>query len=273
MSRVTFLLLLGSYIVAPGSYAQQGLPVMDLMLKDSIGENATRNGKQAGLLTVIRRMTKNTKDDVEATQQLQSSYREFLKQTGSTASLALMDNEAEREGVGQVANASGRLGAYSFADDLYEVYQQQAEPMDKSQALYERLIPFDETLVFTDLSSLEAYRKARQLNVTALEEMSQRRKLQLAQAYRQFAQRAIEKVSELQELLTGDEQFSMTEAERLETLGRMQDYLLRSQQLQAKADELIGQTVTPSFQKGQALNAFRQQQERKVLADTPLFQD
>ena len=93
------------------------------------------------------------------------------------------------------------------------------------------------------------------------------------QAYRQFAQRAIEKASELQELLTDDDQFSMTEAERLETLGRMQDYLLRSQQLQAKADELIGQTVTPSFQKGQALNAFRQQQERKVLADTPLFQD
>lgn len=270
MRSLTIVLFL---TVCTTAYAQKPLPVVDLMLKDSIAENAERNSKQAGLLGVIQRQTKNTKKDVEATEQLQSDYQAFLKQTGSTVSLALMNNEAEQQAVGQVATAAGYLSAYSFADNLYQVYQEQVEPMAKSQALYERLIPYDEMMVFTELSSFEAYQKARQLNVTALEEMSQWRKLQLAQAYRQFAQRAIEKAGELRGLLTSDERFSITEAERIETLGRMQAYLLRSQKLQAKADELTRQVATPSFQKKQAINTFKQQQEREVLAATPLFQD
>ena len=92
--------------------------------------------------------------------------------------------------------------------------------------LYEQLIPYDETLVFTELSSFTSYRQARQGNVTAIEEMSQRRKLQLAKTYQQFAQQKITKAAELRVLLTSDERFSMTEAERLEILHRMQDYLL-----------------------------------------------
>ena len=272
MNRLHYLLLLLVVAtVASESYAQKAVPVIDLMLKDSIGENATRNGKQVGLLTAIRGMTKDTKEEVEATQQLQSDYQDFLRQTGSTASLVLMDNEVEQVAAGQVTNASKYLGAYSFADNLRQTYQEQSEPMEKSQALYQRLIPYDETLVFTDLASFEAYRKARQMNVTALEEMSQRRKLQLAHAYRQFAQRAIQKAGELQALLTTDERFSMTEGERTQMFSQMQHYLLRSQQLHTKADELIRQTASPSFQKEQAVNAFRQQQEREVLADTPLF--
>ncbi len=121
--------------------------------------------------------------------------------------------------------------------------------MEKSQALYEQLIPYDETLVFTDLSSFEAYRQARQGNVTALEEMSQRRKLQLAKTYQQFAEQKVTKAAELRVLLTSDERFSMTEAERLEILRRMQDYLLSSQQLKIKADALMQQTSDRPFRK------------------------
>lgn len=266
-----WLSLFGVLVFAYTSHAQKVIPVEDRMLRDSIGENATRNTKQAGLLFAIQRMTKNTRDDVEATQQLQYDYQTFLKQTTSTASLRVSDAEAEQQATGLSASASVHLGAYSFADHLQEVYSEQTEPMTKSQVLYERLIPYDETIVFTELSSFDTYQKARQLNVSALEEMSQRRKLQLAQTYRQLAQQKVAQADELQQLLTTDQSFSMTEAERLETLRRVQNHLQSSQQLKAKADELIRQTSRPSFQKSQAINSFRQAQERQVITTTPVF--
>ena len=266
-----WLSLFGALSFAYASYAQKVIPVEDRMLRDSIGENATRNTKQAGLLLAIQRMTKNTRDDVEATQQLQYDYQTFLKQATSTASLRVADAEAKQQATDLSASVSAHLGAYSFADHLQEAHSEQAEPMTKSQVLYERLIPYDKTLVFTELSSFNAYQKARQLNVSALEEMSQRRKLQLAQTYRQFAQQKVAQADELRQLLTTDQSFSMTEAERLETLRRVQDHLQSSQQLNAKADELIQQTTHPSFQKSQAINSFRQAQERQVIATTPIF--
>ena len=273
MNSIRWLLLFSVVTLCYSSHAQEVIPVEDKMLRDSIGENATRNSKQAGHLTFIRRMTKNTRDDVAATQRLQFGYRNFLKQTGSTASLKVSNAESEQQAVDQARSAAGQLGAYSFAANLDQVYQGQRVPMEKSQALYEQLIPYDETLVFTELSSFEAYRQARQGNVTALEEMSNRRKLQLAKTYQQFAEQKIAKAAELRALLTSDERFSMTEAERLETLRRMQDYLLSSQQLKTKADALMQQTTRPSFQKKQALESFRKAQERQVLAGTPLFQN
>ena len=273
MSRLNYGWLLGICLIAAHSHAQQVVPVVDKMLRDSIGENATRNLKQAGYLTVIQRMTKNTREDVEATQQLQYEYQDFLKQTGSTASLIMSDASTEQQAVGHAVRASEYLNAYSFADNLHEVYREPSEPMDKSQWLHARLIPYDEGVTFTEFSSFSAYQRSRQRNVTALEEMSTRRKLQLAKTYQQFAQQKITKAAELQTLLTSDQRFSMTESERLETLQRMHDYLLSSQLLKTKADKLIQQTSRPSFQKKQALDAFRKRQEREVLAGTPLFQD
>ena len=273
MNSIHWLLLFGLVTLCYSSHAQQVIPVEDKMLRDSIGENATRNGKQAGHLTFIRRMTKNTRDDVAATQRLQYGYRNFLKQTGSTASLMVSAAQTERQTVGLAVSTANQLGAYSFAANLNQVYQVQQVPMEKSQALYEQLIPFDERLAFTELSSLTSYRQARQRNVTAMEEMSNRRKLQLAKTYQQFADQKIAKAAELRALLTSNQRFSMTEAERLETLRRMQNYLLSSQQLKTKADALMQQTTRPSFQKQQAMEPFRKAQERKVLAGTPLFQD
>ncbi len=267
------LILFSAVAFCYSGHAQQVIPVEDKMLRDSIGENATRNGKQAGYLTFIRRMTRNTKNDVAATQRLQYGYRNFLKQTGSTASLKLSAAQTERQTVGLAVSTANQLGAYSFAANLNQVYQEERLPMEKSQALYEQLIPYEEGLAFTELSSLNSYRQARQGNVTALEEMSNRRKLQLAKTYQQFADQKITKAAELRALLTSDKRFSMTEAERLETLHRMQDYLLSSQQLKTKADELMQQTTRPPFQKKQTLESFRKAQERKVLAGTPLFQD
>jgi hypothetical protein len=273
MNYFCSLVLLTSCLLAHSGQAQQVIPVVDKMLKDSIGENATRNGKQAGHLTFIRRMTKNTRDDVAATQRLQYNYRAFLKQTGSTTSLEVSNAQTEQQAVGLATGTSDQLDAYSFAGNLSQVYDEERLPMEKSQAMYEQLIPYDEMLVFTELSSFEVYRQAWQGNVTAIEEMSQRRKLQLAKTYQQFAEQKVTKAAELRVLLTSEERFSMTEAERLEILRRMQDYLLSSQQLKIKADALMQQTSRPPFQKKQALDAFRRAQERQVLAGTPLFQD
>ena len=269
--RLTLLLI--ACLLAYPVLAQKVTPVEDKMLRDSIGENAKHNRDQTGLLLLIKGQTKDTKEEVEATQQLQHDYRAFLKQTTSTASLSMMNSEMQQEAAGQVINASEALGAYSFAANLNQLYQQQTDPMSKSQALYEQLIPYDETLVFTTLSALEDDQQARQLNLEALQEMSNRRKLQLASAYQQLAQQKIKKAEELRKLLTNNGQFSMTEAERLTTVNRMQDFLLSSQKLKAKADDLIRQASKPSFTKSAVINHFQKQQERKVLADTPLFQD
>ena len=271
-NRRLILLLIACWLAYP-VLAQKVTPVEDKMLRDSISENAKHNRNQAGLLLLIKGQTKDTKEEVEATDQLQYDYRAFLRQTTSTASLSMMNSEMQQEAAAQVINASEALGAYSFAANINQLYQQQTDPMQKSQALYEQLIPYDETLVFTNLTAFAEDQQARQLNVKALQEMSNRRKLQLASTYQQLAQQKIEKAEELRILLTNNGQFSMTEAERLATVSRMQDYLLSSQKLKAKADDLIRQASKPSFAKAAVINHFQKRQERKVLATTPLFQD
>ncbi len=278
MRKRILLFLVPLMVIGYQTSAQQVIPVMDNLLKKSIDNNMKTNLEQALLLDVIRRQVKNTKEKVEAIEKLQYDYQEFLRQTTSTARLALSDAGIEQEASGQVSTSSGHLSDYTFAKNLSEVYHEQAEPVVKSQMLYDQLIPYDEnrsggTIIFTQLSSFEAYQKARSLNVMALEEMSQQRKIQLANAYQQLAQGKVEKADELRTMLTTDQRFSMTEAERLETIKRMQDYLLGSKQLKLKADQLIRQSVKPSFQKAQVINSFKLEQERKVLSGTTLFQD
>jgi len=267
------LLIVALFIIGYPTHAQIKVPVMDNLLKKSIEDNLQKNLQQGGLLEAIQIETEDTKEMVEATEKLQYDYQEFLRQTTSTANLTLSDTENEQEVIKQVAASSAHLNDYSFANHLYKVYHQKTEPLAKSQLLYEQHTPYDETHIFSQLAPFQEYQKARSLNVAAIEEMSQRRKLQLANAYQQLAQSKIEKASELQALLTTNQAFSMTEAERLEIIKRMQEYLHRSQQLKVKADQLIQKSARPSFSKTQVLNSFKLSQQRKVLSDTPLFQD
>ena len=253
------------------SYAQKIIKVHDRALKDSIGENAKRNTKQFGYLLLLKRLTKKTKNTVEATQQLQQNYREFLKQTSSTASLAVANHEAGTNGMNGAVGTASRLGDYSFANYLRATYTDRTEPREKSQRLYEQFVPYDATWAFTDLLSFTTYQRARQLNVAALKEMSDRRKLQLAQAYQRLAQQKITQADELRRQLTQNRRFSMTEGERLELLRRMQDDLLGSQQLKAQADALLQQVGSDAVSKQQVLNRFWQAHEREVIATTPLF--
>ena len=192
------------------------IPVEDRMLRDSIAENAKRNLKQAGQLDVIRRKTKNTNQAVGDTEQLQYDYQSFLRQTTSTAGLQVAEAATEQQAITQAIAAASHLDDYSFATTLQEVYAEQNEPMDKSRRLHEQLAPYQEGIVFTDLSDLTAYRKAQQHNVTALQEMSQRRKLQLAQTYRLLAERKVAEANELR--VTADYQRSLLN-DRSRTVG------------------------------------------------------
>ena len=252
-------------------YAQKIIKVHDRALKDSIGENAKRNTKQLGYLLLLKRLSKKTKNTVEATQQLQQNYREFLRQTSSTASLSVANHEAGTARMSGVMGTASRLSDYSFANDLRATYTDRTEPREKSQRLYEQFVPYDATLAFTDLPSFTTYQQARQLNVAAFQEMSDQRKLQLAQAYQQLAQQKITQAEELRRQLSRNRRFSMTEAERLELLRRVKDDLLGSQQLKARADALIQQASRDSFSQQQALDRFWQAHEREVIATTPLF--
>lgn len=251
--------------------AQNPIPVKDMMLRDSIKENIQRNRMQLGLLEVIRGQTETIRDSVEATRQLQYEYQTFLRQTASTSSLTLMNTETPQQAVGHSMSTAHHLGDYSFSVNLNQVYQGVTEPMEKSQTLYDALIPFDEHRIVTGLTPFEHDQKARRLNMTALEEMSRRRKLQLASAYRQMAQQKIEQAGELRRLLLTPARFSMTEAERLETLQHMQVCLLQSQQFTQQADQYIQKVSAPSFAKKQALTSFQHQQQRVLLSNTPLF--
>ena len=266
------LLVIGILLASTyASYAQKVIKVHDRALKDSIGENAKHNTKQLGYLLLLKRLTRNTKDEVESTQQLQQDYREFLRQTSSTASLAVARQEAKQDALSLTLGTADHLADYTFADHLHQVYAERTEPIDKSQRLYEQLIPYDATRVFSNLTSFSAYQQARRLHVTALEEMSKRRKLQLAQTYQQLAQQKITQADELQAQLSRNHRFSMTEAERLELLRRMQDALSSSQQLKARTDALIQQASRDSFSKQQVLDRYQHAQERDVIATTPLF--
>jgi hypothetical protein len=267
LTPLTFSLLLSTY----GTYAQKPLPVADKMLRDSIGENLNRNLEQLGLLEVIRRQTKATQEEVAATQKLQEDYQTFLRQTATTAGLGISDLSTEQQAVLEAMQTGQHLSDYSFAAELHQVYQTPAEPMEKSEVLYQYLVPYDEQILFTDLATWKGYQKAWQQNILALREMSDRRKLQLAQGYRQLAQRKIEKAAELRMLLTTAERFSMTERERLEMLTQMQQALQESQALTNQADELIQHSARPSWTKAQAVKAYQHQQARKVLATTLLY--
>jgi len=264
------LLLLGITPLPP-TLAQNALPVEDRMLRDSIAENAARNQEQVEYLTLIHHLTRNTRDAVENTWTLQSNYQAFLRSTQSTAALQVADQLATQEVVTQIMASSHHLADYTFAQSLYEVYHTLEEPLKKSQMLYEHLVPYYQKQEYADLTSLIADEDARQKNVLALEEMSARRKTNLAQALRPLAEQKIRQADELQARLNSNHAFSMTQAQRLEMLSRMQQYLSESQKHRTQADELVRQVSRPFTAKQYALERYEKAQQRKVLANTPLF--
>lgn len=270
LKEFMFLILI-VLIIGQKSIAQ--VPVMDNLLKNKIKDNRKQNTSGSLALEFFSELSEQTKDTVTSTFDLQYNYQQHLKQTTSTANLEFFTLENFAEEVKYALQTTHHLNDYSFATNLNNIYHSQTEPSEKSKALYEQFVPFDPTLIFSNLSDFNLYQKQRMQNVVALEEMAHRRKLQLAKSYQLIAQERIEKANQLQALLKQPERFSMNESERLELMTTLQQYLQSALTLKTKADQLMRESKNYSAIKSRTLNTFENQIERSELSKTSLHDE
>jgi hypothetical protein len=268
MSRIYFVLFI-LLCSTSGIYAQ--IAVTDQMLIDEISEHTNKHIQQAALLESISKLHEQIKDTVEATLELQLRYQLHLRQTASTAFLTLFDMEKQAASVGEVENAASHLQDYDFAQSLARLYTAQLEPAEKSQLLYELLLPYDPYLDFDALSAFKADQQQRKLDLAALQEMSRWRRLQLFESARLFSQGSVEKARQMDVFLNRNELFSMSEQERLQLLRAMQAYYQSSLARSTQADELLQKVATHGFYKAQLIGEYERRLERKNLALTPIF--
>ena len=286
------ILIMSLVITVPAiSYAQDAIPVMDIQLKNELESQAEDQMRQAINLLLIQGRVRRTNEAVEDTRMLQEQYRNFLRQTTSTANLAWMNNQQTQKQLDWVTAADGHLDDYGFAGQLAQLHAAQMEPGQKSQLLYEGLTPFDETQVFTSLEAFNQDQRQRQLHRGSLRQMQQRRQLQLARLKQIRAGSAQQESQELTSQLLRRNRvstpgvatpgvatpgvatpgFSMTEAERLQLLARVEAGFTQSQRAQLKADALMQQSNTYSFSKAYLLNRYHQQHMRQSVGSTQLF--
>ena len=266
------ILTLLSVIVFPAiSYAQDAIPVTDIQLTNELESQVEDHLRQAINLLLIQGRARRTAETVENTRTLQEQYRHFLRQTTSTANLAWMNSQQTQEQLEWVTAADGHLNDYRFAGQLAQLHAAQMEPGQKSQLLYEWLTPSDKTRVFTNLSSFRQDQRQRQLHREALRQMQQRRQLQLARLAQTSMASSQEESQELAIQLLRRNHFSMTEAERLSLLTRLEAGFVESQQAQIKAEALMQKSSDYSFSKAYLLNRFYLQHLRQRVANTMNF--
>ena len=270
-AKLISLIFLQVVIIPVISYAQDAIPVMDIQLKNELESQAEDHMQQAINLLLIQGRVRRTTEAVEDTRTLQEQYRHFLRQTTSTANLAWMNNQQTQGQLEWVTAADGHLDDYRFARQLAQLHAAQMEPGQKSQLLYEWLIPWDEAQVYGNLSSFRQDQRQRQLHREALQQMQQRRQLQLARLRQRSAASDQYESQQLSTLLLQQERFSMTEAERLSLLTKLEAGLVQSQKAQIKADELMKKSSTYSFSKSVMLNRLYQEYLRQSVANTMTF--
>jgi hypothetical protein len=258
-------------LVAVAAKAQDAIPVMDIQLQNELESQADDHMRQLVNLMLIRSSNRRAKEAVEDTRSLQEQYRHFLRQTTSTADLAWMDSQTAQEQLEWVAGASGHLDDYGFARQLSQLYEAQVEPDQKSQLLYDWLVPLDEELFLTSLEAFRQDQKQRQLHYQALRQMQQRRLLQLARLKQSTALHKRRQAQQMGNGLLQHQRFSMTEAERLSLLGKAEESLLGIQKSQLGSDDLILKSQDYSFSKAFLLNRFRQQHLWQSVGSTNLF--
>jgi hypothetical protein len=179
--------------------------------------------------------------------------------------------EKQAAAVREAENAASHLQDYDFAQSLAQLYASQLEPAEKSQLLYELLLPYDPFLDFDALSAFKADQQQRKLDLAALQEMSRWRRLQLFESARLFSQGSVEKARQMDVFLNRNELFSMSEQERLQLLRAMQAYYQSSLAHSTKADALLQKVATPGFNKAQLIGEYERRLERKNLAHIPIF--
>ena len=257
--------------VAISAKAQDAIPVMDIQLQNELENQADDHMRQLVNLILVRSSNRRAKEAVEDTRSLQEQYRHFLRQTTSTAGLTWMDSQVAQEQLEWVTAVSGHLDDYGFARQLSQLYEAQVEPAQKSQLLYDWLVPHDDSQVFTNLQSFMQDQKQRQLHYEALRQMQQRRQLQLARLKQSTVLQERRQAQQMGNVLLQNKRFSMTEAERLSLLGKAEESLLGSQKSQLRSDDLILKGQDYSFSKAFLLNRFRQHHLRQSAGSTNLF--
>ena len=270
-AKLISLIFLQVVIIPVISYAQDAIPVMDIQLKNELESQAEDHLRQAINLLLIQGRVRRTAEAVEDTRTLQEQYRHFLRQTTSTADLAWMNNEQTQEQLAWVTAADGHLDDYGFARQLAQLHAAQMEPGQKSKLLYEWLIPWDEAQVYGNLSSFRQDQRQRQLHREALRQMQQRRQLQLARWQQMTAASSQEESQELAIQLLKEGRFSMTDAERLQLLTRVEAGFVQSQRAQLKSDALMQNSSDYSISKAYLLNRYHQQHMRQSVGSTQLF--
>lgn len=251
--------------------AQDAIPVMDIQFRNELESQADDHMRQLVNLMLIRSSNRRAKEAVEDTRSLQEQYRHFLRQTTSTVDLAWMNSQAVPGQLEWVTAASGHLDDYGFARQLSQLYEAQVEPDQKSQLLYDWLVPLDEELFLTSLEAFRQDQKQRQLHYQALRQMQQRRLLQLARLKQSTALHKRRQAQQMGNGLLQNKRFSMTEAERLSLLGKAEESLLGIQKSQLGSDDLILKSQDYSFSKAFLLNRFRQQHLWQSVGSTNLF--
>lgn len=274
--KYAILTLFSVIVFSAISYAQDAIPVTDIQLKNELESQAEDHLRQATNLLLIQGRVRRTTEAVEDTRTLQEQYRHFLRQTTSTANLAWMNNQQTQGQLEWVTAADGHLDDYRFARQLAQLHAAQMEPGQKSQLLYEWLIPWDEAQVYGNLSSFQQDQRQRQLHREALRQMQQRRQLQLARLRQRSASSDQYESQQLSTLLLQQERvstpgFSMTEAERLQLLARVEAGFVQSQRAQLKAEALMQNGTDYSFSKAYLLNRYHLQQLRQSVGSTQLF--
>ena len=149
----------------------------------------------------------------------------------------------------EVVQSDVWLNDFGDAAGLAALIQTNGDAAVAGKELHTMLMPYDsEVDQYATLETMSAYQKERSSSRLALEKSASNRKSLMAKSYQQMADDFLAKATQLQETLTEeqDNSFYLTEAERIEALTIVDDYLQQSNDLKIKADSLIHEGKRPT---------------------------
>ena len=266
------LVLLTAQFAIYSAYAQ-GIPVMDIAhVAMTVANGATLDDqleKQEDQLKVSRQIEQKVKDIYR----LQEDYQDFLKQAQTVRNHTwadLVHNQAHA--LSLETHMDAYVPAYENIGTLKRAYDA-LNGIGGAVQLYQELDGFgSDSPLPVSIIALQQQLKELSVNRAAFDEMAYKKKLQVALSYNEVAGDLLDKAQELSQALLVNEQFSMTEGERLAAIKQAHDYILQSMDLKMDSDQLV-LNVMEAAEEGQTgpLMQYAQQLERQVLAATPLF--
>ena len=267
-----FLVLLTTQFAIYSAHAQ-GIPVIDIAhVAMTVANGATLDDqleKQEDQLKVSRQIEQKVKDIYR----LQEDYQDFLKQAQTVRNLTwadLVHNQAHALSLETYMDAY--VPAYENIGTLKQAYDA-LDGIGGAVQLYQALDGFgSDSSLPASIIALQQQLEELSVNRAAFDEMAYKKKLQVALSYNEVAGDLLDKAQELSQALLINNQFSMTEGERLAAIKQAHDYILQSMDLKLDSDQLILNVVEAAEENQTGpLKQYAHQLERQVLAATPLF--